>query len=222
MSYLDRYKRRAMSSYQDEMESATKVIINEKLAESPTSKTIYINGNPTISRIVSGDRIEDVMAILPPDTVFDIGDEVKIEDRYWLVFNERQTTITPKMLLKQCNHEINWSVGSVEYKQNAIVKNFFTMNIDELEAKTLVDLDTPKGGMFVWMRYTNDSKTIKIGQTLKIQSQTYRVSGIDDITQIRKSSRSSDLTGIIKFTLNVIPDVATTPKEEEGGWGHGL
>ncbi len=67
-----------------------------------------------------------------------------------------------------------------------------------MKQKTLMDLDVPKGGIFVFMSINDITNTIKIGQQFVINGQAFDVTGIDNLTH------TIDGRGMVKYTCDIV------------------
>lgn len=217
--YFERYKRRAGEPFGRRLRTNADDFYYRKLMESSNAQIIHIDGEEYQARVAKGNRIEDLEALFLPNTKLPLGGVVELDDdSTWLIFNTQKVGILPKALLKRANYDLEWEKNGIKYKQPAKVQVYYTLDMYDIEAKTKMDMDVPKGGMFAYMQINDDTKTLQIDDTFVIQGQRYEISGMDNITHTIEG------VGLCKYTLDIVvnaPDKETENKEQDenkGGW----
>lgn len=217
-SYFEKYKQKASKGFGERLTENTAEFYRRKMMQSANAKIILVDGVEHQARIANGDRLEDLEALFLPQAQIEMGQLVQFDDTNWLISATQLQGVVPKAVLKRCNYELEWTANGIHYSQFAKVQNYYTLDMYDNEAKTLMDLDVPKGGIFVYMSVNDITNTIKIGQQFVINGQAFDVTGVDNLTH------TIDGRGMVKYTCDIVvspPDKETVEKpktEDEGGW----
>jgi hypothetical protein len=177
--------------------NSTVDFINRNFKNSQTYKVITVDGVSTDARVVSTDNGLEREVIFRPNTTLNYGLILGIDSENWIVMDYTLDTLSPKAIAKLCNQSINWKDGSNVVKS---AYAFTTTNIRYQMNDNSLNLTLPEGTIYVFVKMTDDTNSIKITQRFIIGNHVYEVIGIDDLMLSEGSS------GVIKFTMRLTPE----------------
>lgn len=174
------------------MSESTKQVIRKSFKDSPSYKSVLINGVATDARIIDGKDSSYKTMLLLPNTVLNNGIYIYYNLNYWLVTDFVQNEINPKALIQKCNHELKWqdSNGLICAEPCIATRSLLT-KMDIIDNKYGIQL--LEGEMNIYVQNNSNTCTIISGKRFYIGSQVYKVTGIDDVSD----------EGIIRFAMKV-------------------
>lgn len=175
------------------MSKSTKQAIIKSFKDSPSYKSVLINGIATDVRIIDGKDSSYKTMLLLPDTVLKYGEYIYYNLNYWLVTDFVNNEINPKALIQKCNHELKWqdSNGLIHIEPCIATRSLLTkMDIKENNKYGLVLLE---GEMNIYVQSNINTCTIMADNRFYIGSQIYKVTGIDDVSD----------EGLLRFAMKI-------------------
>lgn len=111
MSFADSYRNRLGREGSNDGEAIfnhTADLANKDFANAPNFKVVTIDGIAVDSRVLEGTTWEDRTLLFRPKTKVDLGSIVVFDSTTWMITDALTTSISPKALLKPCNHILKW------------------------------------------------------------------------------------------------------------------
>lgn len=180
----------------ERMRENTDSKIASQIMNSPNYRKVFSGGTWYDVRVIQGERVGDLEIIFYPNTSIALGSIVEMGTEKWLLtYLSHDTTITKKGLLKRCNQTLKWKKDGIDYQIESHITSYYTLGAYDVEAKTDMDYDIAKGGLFAHIPINAISKTIVLGDAYVIEGYTYEVAGIDNVTNVLNGR------GTIKLTL---------------------
>jgi hypothetical protein len=196
MGYFEKYRNRAGKSIGDRMREHTENKVQSQLVNSPNYKQVLIGGTWHDVRLVQGIRVGSLEILFAPHQDVPIGSIVEFDGETWLITEiSHQITIVKKGVMYKCNNTLQWKKANIPYSLPAYITQYYTLGVYDIEAKTGIDYDTAKGGLFAYVQNNAISKTIILGDKFSINGQAFEVVGIDNISHIVNN------VGYIKLTI---------------------
>lgn len=209
MGFADSYRARMGKSgvsSGDSLYQHTKRIINEGFEDSPNFKVVNIEGVEYDTRILEGKTWEDKVLLLRPETKVTLGSHVEIDGTPWMIFDFLGETISPKVFVKHRNGYLRWrdadgTVHTVSALTSATRNTKYDISPDSFDISMLA------GGIYVFAKATEESKTIRESQRFIIGNSVYEIAGVDDVSAI-----DSNGNGYFQFTCKL------TTKRDTDDW----
>jgi hypothetical protein len=214
-----RYRMRlGQESAMESMKAGTKLIVNQTFHESPTFRTVYLNGIEYDAR-VSVDNKETVKEILfRPDTVIDKGDVINFDGTHWLVNNTYDNDIYPTCSVELCNEWLRWIDDNNNSFAYPCVVSGKSYDLDDLkEGKYIIYSETT---VEIYCQYNTDTKTIKPQTRFIFNGKPYQIDGVDAVSDVAfgKGLIRLKATETLVETDDNIPENIADNRDE--GWGN--
>lgn len=196
MSYLDDYRSRINvqgSTVAEGFANQSKHIINSSFENSPSYYIVQINDQDVGVRLIDEDTSSKKSVLFRPDTLSNIGDLIFHKNHNWILTDFIDNDIFPKGSLEKCNYSLSInppptktlkghdSVGRPVYEETngtplllpCIVETSF-YHKDDKDTPIIL----PKGNIRVTLSYLDNSE-LKIGQTITVYNEKYKIVGVD-------------------------------------------
>jgi hypothetical protein len=200
MTYFDDYKNRLSLTGQNESDAIKNDsinFINSSFKNSPTYRIIKVNGIDVDSRVLTGNDSNIIKILFRPDTLIDIGSNLVIEDKKWLITDVVNKVTHPKAEAQRCNEALKWkdNIGNIFNHPCVVTTSKYTVNA--LNAGNRPSIENPEGNVYIYVQLNDETKNIKHSQRFILGSQVYEIIGIDDLRMIQ------DNVGVIEFTARI-------------------
>lgn len=183
MDYFEIYKARLHvdgGTQTDSFTNASKQLIHDSFADSPSFMTIDIASIKYDARLVEGEKDNEKKLLYRPDTQINIGEYVTIGFDMWLTMDFENSKITPKSTIKIADRVLRWKDG-----KNVIEEPCVLQTVQYEEMRDGKYFYTPKGNILIHTQY--NANTIKLidNQRFIFGSNVYKIGGIDDFTNVK-------------------------------------
>jgi hypothetical protein len=188
MSWYDNMQSRLLAqggNIADSQKIATKQVIINSFKDSPSYKSVLINGIPTDVRLSAGKETNfKVMSLsnfksmyLLPDTTVNIGAVVTIDSEYWIVTDFQLSDIYPSAQLQKSNQLLKWQNSNYQIKTvHSIITNKFDYIDDD---KFMI---TSSAIFTITIPSNTDTVLIKRNDRFLFNNSAYTITHIDSTT----------------------------------------
>lgn len=177
---------------------------NKKGLDSPSSKTVMINGVEKQVFILSkttNKAIKSISPVINTDTLI-LGSKVQWKDIYWLITElNLDDDVLIDGTIQQCNYTLPFQTTSstIFYEPCIIVDATRTSSTGESETKIITLSDTQR---VVYIQYNENTKYLVEEKRLFIDQfadvlKTYKITNVDRVTYMNGSN------GLLKLTCDV-------------------